>query len=141
MTDLVLTPQNDLEECIAAAFAGRMDENAFMNRLWTAEVFMPVNESLSDGRDAQTAVPLSIQAEDGLKVLLLFSGADRAKPVLADMPGVSGGFQTQFGWVIRKMGDGNFGVCLNLGWDLCMDFYADDLQKLMDERPGDVTCS
>ena len=132
MNDLNLTPENELERNIQAAHAGQMDEDTFMRYLWNAPVFMPVNESISaaDAQDADSATPLLMPAADGTRVVLLFSSAARAKPILAQMPGVNGGFEARFGWVVEKINQGmpddaKYGVSLNPGWDLCLDFYAD----------------
>ena len=135
MTDLTLTPENELERHIQDAHQGRMNEEAFMRYLWNAPVFMPVNASLSteDVQDPDRATPLVMQAADGTNVVVLFSDAERVKPALGEMPGVSGGFEARFGWVVEKagkgMGDKNYGVSLNPGWDLCLDFYADRLNE------------
>ena len=141
MMDLTLTPQNELEERIAAMRRGEVDQDTFMRHLMNALVFMPVNASLAmaDAENPDSATPLVMPAEDGTRVVVIFSGAERAKPVLASMPGVHGGFEAPFHWVAEKMTKGaggkNYGVTLNPGWDLCLDFYAD----LLNTPTGEVS--
>ena len=75
------------------------------------------------------AKPLSVQAEDGTQVLVLFTSPDRAKPFVKDFPGYEGGLLTDFKWVLERSGAGH-GISLNPGWEVGMDMEPDMVEQL-----------
>ncbi len=130
-------PQNDLERQLLAAQEGRIPPETFVATLIGSEVFMPVYEKHEAGGFATDtkAKPLKIKIpdEDGQDVLVLFTSPDRAKAFVQDYPGYGGGLVAEFTWVLDKLGIG-FGISLNPGLAVGMDFEAQDVEQLASMR-------
>lgn len=124
-------PRNDLEQRLQAAQEGTIAGDAFMQYLLTAQVFMPVEDRLGIGgfQDSAKARPLTVQAEDGTEVLILFTSPERAKSFVKDFPGYQGGLLTDFKWVLEKTGSGH-GISLNPGWDVGIDMEPEMVEQL-----------
>jgi len=132
-------PQNDLERQLLEAQEGRIQPEEFIRTLLGSEVFMPVYEKHQIGGFATDtkAKPLKIQAEDGSDVLVLFTNPERAKAFVRDYPGYGGGLVVELAWILEKLGIG-YGITLNPGQEVGMDFEARDLEQMaaMGERPN-----
>ena len=130
MTDF--QPHNDLEERLVSAQEGRLDPNAFMEHLLESQLFLPVEDDSSGiqgFQKASRAQPLTLETEDGLQVLVLFTSPERAKPFLVDFPAFQGGLLAEFGWVLERVGSG-VGIAINPGWEFGMDLDPDTVEQL-----------
>ena len=67
--------RNELEQNLIAAQEGQMAGDAFMKYLMDTQVFMPVKDSIGiEGfTGSDKAVPLTLKAEEGVEVLILFT--------------------------------------------------------------------
>jgi len=75
------------------------------------------------------AQPLTIDAGDGGKQLVLFTSPDRARTFVSDHPGYGGGILTDLPWIFENLGAG-FGILLNPGHDIGLDIEADTVAQL-----------
>lgn len=126
-------PHNDLEQQLLAAQQGQLPSDEFMRGLLSAQLFMPVQDD-SDGiqgfqRRTDQAVPLTLESEDGVRVLILFTSPERAKPFLADFPAYKGGLLAEFTWILERIGSG-FGVAINPGWSVGIDMDPDLIEQI-----------
>ncbi|MEJ2347022.1 MAG: SseB family protein [Gammaproteobacteria bacterium] len=124
-------PRNDLERRLLAMHQERLAPEQFMHALLDSQVFMPVKDQLGiDGFQAsQRAVPLSLEDEDGVKILILFTSPERGKTFLQDFPGFGGGILEDLKWVLQKMGAG-YGIAINPGWEVGIDLDPDTVTQL-----------
>ncbi|MEJ2686812.1 MAG: SseB family protein [Gammaproteobacteria bacterium] len=124
-------PRNDLERRLMAAQEGRLEAEEFMHGLLADQVFMPVREQdkIANFQRSDQAVPLSLEADDGTQVLVLFTSPERAKEFLEDFEGYDGGLLTEFSWVLERVG-GGVGISLNPGWEVGMDLDPSMVQEL-----------
>lgn len=121
-------PRNELEQYLADVHAGRLAADAFMQKLVSARVFMPVGE-----QDASKGVsPLALEAEDGTNVMILFTSPERARDFTGQLPGYEGGFLVEFKEALEKLAEG-YGVSINPGWDIGIDLDYDMVRKLVAE--------
>lgn len=117
-------PRNELENLLAAVHHGEIEPEAFATHLLALQVFMPVRDEkhqISGFQASTRAEPLTIEMDDGQRVLIVFSAPERAKAFLSAFPGYSGGLLTEFAWVLRRMADG-VGISLNPDHDQGFDF-------------------
>lgn len=75
---------------------------------------MPVEDGITIGgiQGSTHAKPLSIEAEDGTRVLILFTSPERAKSFVSGVPGFGAGILAEFTWILEKMGDA-YGIAIN----------------------------
>jgi hypothetical protein len=132
-----MTPAHDarnvLEEKLLAAQEGHISSDELLEVLLTSQVFMPVQDEKAPALNIQRstrAKPLSLTAEDGTPILVLFSSPERAKPFLADFPGFTGGILESFRWVLERMGTG-YGIALNPGSDVGFDMEPETVTELV----------
>lgn len=126
-----LEPRNDVERQLAAAHEGRLPMDQLLPGLLTAQLFMPVKDTAgTQGFQASPqAEPLALQAEDGTRVLILFTSPERAKAFLQDFPGYPGGILESLRWILQKMGSG-FGIAINPDWALGVDLDPKTVEQL-----------
>lgn len=127
-----LEPKNDLEIRMLALEQGEMDPATFFDLLLNTNVFMPVkddNKGIQGFQASTNAVPLAIDAEDGTKVLILFSAPERAAQFLTSFDGYEGGILESMQWILQKMGAG-FGISINPGWNVGLDLDPDMVHQL-----------
>ncbi|OIP12158.1 MAG: SseB protein [Betaproteobacteria bacterium CG2_30_59_46] len=131
MAGEAFTPKNELEKKLLAAWEGSMSGDEFMQELLLSEVFMPIedDEVMQGVQRSPRAQPLVLEAEDGSRVLAVFTSPDRAKPFLKDFPLYGGGLLTEFKWVLEKMGAGH-GIALNPGCEVGFDMEPEMLGQL-----------
>jgi hypothetical protein len=124
-------PRNDLERRLLAMHHGRLTPEQFLHSLLHSQVFMPVKDQLGIGgfQTSQRAVPLSLEDEDGVTVLILFTSPERAKTFVQDFPGFGGGILEDLEWVLHKMGAG-YGIAINPGWEVGIDLDPDTVTQL-----------
>ena len=127
-------PQNDLERQLIAAQEGQIPAEDFIATLLGAEVFMPIYERHQIGGLQTEAIarPLKIETDNG-EVLVLFTSPERAKGFVQDFPGYGGGLVVEFTWILEKLGIG-FGISLNPGEIVGIDFEAQDLERMTQMR-------
>ena len=127
------TAHNDLEEKLVAAQEGRLDGDVFMQELLDQQLFMPVQDEAAEiaGFQRSTrAKPLTVDAEDGTSVLVLFTSPERAKPFLQDFPDYGGGLLSEFSWILERIGSG-IGIAINPGIEFGIDLEADMVAQLV----------
>ena len=124
--------RNVLEEKLLAAQEGHISSDELLEVLLVSQVFMPVQDEKAPALNIQRstrAQPLSLSAEDGTPVLVLFSSPERAKPFLEDFPGFTGGILESFKWVLERMGTG-YGIALNPGSEVGFDMEPETVDEL-----------
>ena len=123
--------RNELEHKLMQAQEGNLPEGEFMQYLLEAQVFMPVRDAIGIvGFTGSTkAIPLTLNTEDALEVLVLFSSPERAKEFLQDFPGYEGGLLVDFKWVLDRAGSG-VGISLNPNWPVGMDLEPETVRQL-----------
>ncbi len=132
MSEQRLEPRNELEEQLAALRDGVLAPERFFRGVLGQQVFMPVKEEGPDIQGfqaSQKATPLSLESEEGVKVLILFTAPERAVEFLRQFEGYKGGILENLGWVLRRMGAG-YGVAINPGWDLGIDLDEETVAAL-----------
>jgi SseB protein N-terminal domain len=123
--------RNELEQKLMAAQEGGLPESEFMHYLLDAQVFMPVRDSINIAgfTGSDKAIPLTLNTEDAVEVLVLFTSPDRAKSFVQDYPGYEGGLLVEFKWVLERTGNG-VGISINPNWPVGMDMEAEMIQRL-----------
>lgn len=125
-------PRNEVEHQLAAAQDGSIAGEDFMHYLLGAQLFMPVRDESHGIKGFQRddkAVPLTLEAEEGTPILILFTSPERAKPFLADFPGYTGGLLAEFAWILERVGSG-YGVAINPGWSVGIDMDPDMVDQI-----------
>lgn len=135
----VFDPRNDLERQLAAAQEGMISEESFMEALLGSQVFMPVRDQdgIKGFQRSTRAVPLTLQSEEGIEVLILFTSPERARDFLRDFPGYQGGLLAEFTWVLERVGSG-VGITLNPGWEVGLDLEPEMVQQLIQSQKGEA---
>ncbi len=123
--------RNELEQKLMAAQEGSLPESEFMHYLLEAQVFMPVRDSINIAgfTGSNKAIPLTLNTEDAVEVLVLFTSPDRAKDFVQDYTGYEGGLLVEFKWVLERTGSG-VGISINPNWPVGMDMEAEMVQRL-----------
>ena len=124
---------NDLEEKLVAAQEGRLDSDVFMQQLLDQQLFMPVQDEASDIQGFQRSTranPLTVEAEDGTRVLVLFTSPERAKPFLQDFPDYGGGLLSEFSWILERIGS-DVAIAINPGIEFGIDLESDMVTQLI----------
>ena len=139
------TAHNELETKLVAAQQGQLDSDVFMQELLDAQIFMPVEDEPNQIQGFQRSTkanPLTLESEDGVNVLVLFTSPERAKGFLEDFPAYRGGLLTEFSWVLARIGSG-VGVSINPGMEFGIDLDPQTVEHLIhisnaraDKRPG-----
>ena len=132
MNEHAMEAKNDLERQMEALHGGQLTPESFFESLLGQQVFLPVRDEdhgIANFQASQKAVPLSLEAEDGTQVLILFSSPERAKEFLSQFPGFTGGILESFRWVLQKMG-GGYGVSINPDSDQGVDLEPDAVTQL-----------
>ncbi|MBB1093593.1 SseB family protein [Rhodopseudomonas palustris] len=131
MTTADFHPQNELERQLLAAQNGEIAPEALIQFLIESDVFMPIYDQHTIGglQTTQRAQPLTINQDDGGKVLILFTSPDRAKTFVRDFPGYGGGLVVTLRWILDHFGIG-FAISLNPDQLVGMDFEAHAVAQL-----------
>jgi len=127
------TAHNDLETKLMAAQQGELDSAEFMNELLVSQVFMPVEDEPSGIQGFQRSAranPLTVETDEGQKVLVLFTSPERAKRFVESYPGFQGGLLTEFNWILERIGSG-IAISLNPGMEFGIDFDASTVEQLI----------
>lgn len=126
--------KNELEAKLLAAMSGELSSEDFMQELLTQQIFIPIKDEKESGiqgfQRSTKAMPLVVQDEDGVNILVLFTSPERAKAFLADTPGYSGGLLADFSWIVERMEPG-FAIVVNPGLELGIDIDPDDVSEML----------
>ncbi len=127
-------PRNNLEESLLNAQEGRISGEDFMKTLMESQVYMPIYEdqkkAIGNIQLGDKAKPLSVQDDNGVEFLVLFTSPERAGTFVKDFPGYDdGGLLTEFTWLLEKLGIG-FGISLNPGWPVGIDLEPEAIRQL-----------
>ena len=131
--DSNFTAHNELEKKLIAAQQGELGSQDFMTALLAEQVFMPVKDEptgIEGFQRSAKANPLTLEAEDGQNVLILFTSPERAKPFLENFPAYQGGLLTEFSWILERIGSG-IAISLNPDMEVGIDFDADTVEQLI----------
>lgn len=124
---------NDAEILLQKALDGVLEGDAFIQQLMETTLFMPIYEKHQIGGLQPTttdqATPLTLDDENGNKVLILFTSPERAKGFVRDFPGYGGGLLAEFKWIIEKVGVG-YAISINPDHELGIDLEVGMLQGL-----------
>jgi hypothetical protein len=122
--------RNELEQGLVAAREEPMPGNAFMQYQLETQVFLPVKDPVGiEGFPASDkAVPLTLQAEDGIETLVLLTSPGRAGAFPADYPGYEGGLLVGIQWVLERTGTG-IGIAINPDWPVGTDLAPDMVRQ------------
>jgi len=126
-------PRNDLEQQLLDAQEGRLDSEAFMLQLLDHQLFMPVEDEVAEIQGFQRstkAQPLTLDAEDGTRVLILFTSPERARSFLHDYPDYQGGLLSEFSWILDRVGSG-IAIAVNPGFETGIDLDTDTVAHLI----------
>ncbi|HED17955.1 MAG TPA: SseB family protein [Gammaproteobacteria bacterium] len=126
-------PHNDLEQQLLDAQEGRLGSEAFMLQLLDHQLFMPVEDEATGIQGFQRstkAQPLTLDSEDGTRVLILFTSPERARPFLHDYPDYQGGLLSQFSWILDRVGSG-IAIAINPGFKIGIDLDTDTVTHLI----------
>ncbi len=133
MISSTFEPKNEIEKQLLQLHQGSLDEKEFMTQLFSAELFMPIRDesgsSVGNLQKSQNATPLTIEAEDGTHVLILFSSPERARSFLQGYPGYGGGLLAEFKWILEKVG-GGYGISINPDNDTGIDLEAETVEQM-----------
>ena len=136
------TAHNDLETKLVDAQEGRLDSQTFMQDLLDQQLFMPVEDEKNQIQGFQRSTkanPLTLEAEDGTRVLVLFTSPERAKPFLEEFPDYRGGLLSEFTWILDRIG-GDIAISINPGMEYGIDFDPDMVSQLIhlsaSRKPG-----
>ena len=123
--------RNELEQKLMQAQEGSLPEVEFLQYLLEAQVFMPVRDAIGIAgfTGSSKAIPLTLNTEDALEVLVLFSSPERAKEFVRDYPDYEGGLLVEFKWVLQRTGSG-VSIALNPNWPVGMDLEPEVVQQL-----------
>lgn len=123
--------RNELEEKLQAAQEGKLTSEDFMHYLMETQVFMPVKDSIGiEGfTSSNKAMPLTVKADDGTEVLILFTSPERAKDFVEHYPGYDGGLLSEFNWILERTGSG-IGISINPDWPVGIDLEPEMVQQL-----------
>lgn len=133
MSEDIFEVKNELEKQLLDAINGDLSSDEFMTQLFTAQVFMPVQDETSEIKGFQrstSASPMVIQDEEGSNVLVLFTSPERAKPFVKDFPAFGGGLLADFKWVLERM-DTCMAIVVNPGWEVGMDLDPNTVGQMM----------
>jgi hypothetical protein len=133
MMESTFTAHNDLESKLVDAHEGRIDSQAFVKELMTSQIFMPVEDepqAIQGFQRSNKAKPLTLETEDGISVLILFTSPERAKGFLTDFPNYTGGLLSEFTWILERVGSG-IGISINPGFEVGIDFEPDTVRQMI----------
>ncbi len=133
---LAFEARNDLEKMLLAAQEGEVVIEEFMSTLLGSQLFLPMHDDsrIANFQRSHTARPLTLEAADGTKVLVLFTSPDRARPFVQDHPGYEGGILTDLHWVFENLGLG-YGITLNPGWEAGLELEPETVADLARRAP------
>lgn len=124
-------PKNDLEQRLLDAQEGRIPGEEFLQTLLGSQVFMPVRDEyqIANFQASDKAVPLTLEAEDGTRLLVLFTSPERGRGFLQDYPEYVGGLLDEFSWVLQRVGSG-IGISINPGSEVGLELDPDMVAQL-----------
>ncbi len=125
-------PKNEVEARLLAVHEGRMTPEDFLAEIRREQLFLPVlddSAGIQGFQKSDKAQPLVVEAEGGVKVLILFTSPERAKAFTAHFPGFEkGGILVDLDWILERVEPG-IGISINPDWEI-----GYDLEPMMVER-------
>ena len=131
--DNAFTAHNELEKKLIDLLSDNMDNDVFMNELLGEQLFMPVENEKAEiaGFQKNTrANPLTLETEDGIKALILFTSPERAKGFLQDFPNYTGGLLTEVTWILDRLGS-DIAISINPGLEVGLDLDPIMVEQLI----------
>ena len=128
---MIQAVKNEAEKLLVKLHSGEIDSSAFMTELLETQLFMPIYEKPNSAgiQTTDKATPLTLTAEGGEKVLILFSSPESGKSFVTDHEGYGGGLLAEFKWILEKVGTG-VAISINPDSDLGIDLEADMIQQI-----------
>lgn len=135
MSQSSFQPQNDLEARLLAALDGELSSEEFMQELLAATIFVPVRDERDTGvqglQRSTRAVPLVIEEENGVRVLVAFTSPERARDFLEVFPDYGGGLLTEFTWILERLEPG-YAVAVNPGQEAGIDVDPEIVVQMLE---------
>ena len=128
---MIQAVKNEAEKLLLKLHAGEIDNSAFMTELLETQLFMPIYEKPNNAgiQTTDKATPLTLTAEGGEKVLILFSSPESAKSFVQEHKGYGGGLLAEFKWVLEKVGTG-IAISINPDSELGIDLEAGMVEQM-----------
>jgi hypothetical protein len=125
-------PQHPIEQSLLALQNGEMDDATFMQQLLEAEFFMPIldEHKIAGLQTSKVADPLTIEGEEGYKILVLFTAPERGKAFLSHYPGYEGGLLAEASWILERIGSG-IAISINPGLEVGLDLEPAMVEQLV----------
>lgn len=129
----------ELEGTIIALHNNEIEGSDFISSLLDCQLFMPIFEKhkIAGLQESKRPKPLLFTDEDGVEVMLLFTSPDRAKPVVKDYEGYSGGLVAEFLWLLSIVQKG-WGISINPGLESGIDLDPDMVQQIIDSQKSQL---
>jgi hypothetical protein len=123
--------KNEAEKLLLKLHASEIDSPAFMTELLETQLFMPIYEKPNSAgiQTTDKATPLTLTAESGEKVLILFSSPESAKSFVQEHEGYGGGLLAEFKWILEKVGTG-IAISINPDSELGIDLEAGMIEQM-----------
>lgn len=123
--------KNEAEKLLLKLHASEIDSPAFMTELLETQLFMPIYEKPNSAgiQTTDKATPLTLTAESGEKVLILFSSPESAKSFVQEHEGYGGGLLAEFKWILEKVGAG-IAISINPDSELGIDLEAGMIEQM-----------
>ncbi len=125
-------PQHPIEQSIFALHQGTISDETFMQQLLSSELFMPIRDEhkIAGLQISKVAEPLTIEGEEGYKILILFTAPERGKAFLQNYPGYEGGLLAEAQWILERVGSG-IALSINPGLELGLDLEPSVVEQLV----------
>jgi len=126
-------PRNEVEARLLAVHEGRLSPEDFLAEIRREQLFLPVlddSAGIQGFQKSDRAQPLVVEAEGGVKVLILFTSPERAKAFTAHFPGFEkGGILVELDWILERMEPG-VGISINPDWEIGYDLEPFQVEQL-----------
>ena len=128
---MIQAVKNEAEKLLLKLHTGKIESSVFMTELLETQLFMPIYENPNNAgiQTTDKATPLTLTAEGGEKVLILFSSPESAKNFVKDHEGYGGGLLAEFKWVLEKAGTG-IAISINPDSEFGIDLEAGMVQQM-----------
>ncbi|RMG27371.1 MAG: SseB family protein [Gammaproteobacteria bacterium] len=132
-------PKNPVEARLLALHEGRLTPEDFIAEIRREQLFLPVlddSAGITGFQKSDRAQPLVVEAEGGVRVLILFTSPERAKAFTAHFPGFDkGGILVDLDWILARMEPG-IGISINPDWEIGYDLEPFQVEQLKASTGG-----